>query len=945
MNSHVLGHINRRKSWLIWLILISLLLLAYVLRLHGLDAFSFWTDEGLTPLRSGYSLGKILSNEIIIQDAVTKDTHPPLYYLILHFSQRSFGQSDFAYRYPSLIAGMLLIPLLFQFGRRLHSPLLGLIAALLTAVNPLQIWYAREARMYTLLVLLAAAASYVLWRAMTRKDLSTSGLRRYLTLYLLLAALTVYTHYTAVLLIAGQSMFLVWLLWQGGQRRLLIGAAIAGALLVIPLIPFTIPRLFTGAEANYFYVSPLIMLQDVINGFGYGVTLHFEMVSVKLLTAGTAVLIFVGFYAACHWQHRLFQFVYLLAAVFGLMAGSLIKPMYQGVRHTMAGSPALLLLAAWGIVWLVTRAMQAKPFWLTLIWSGLSLSALGMLLGGAIVALDNLHHDDRFVKDAYQELIQYVEQTAGDHDVILYNDAILLPLHEHYRTRQDIAAAASPVYPYTSAHSPEQLATLAEQYDRIWFVTGLPADGRDDEMVVRQWLDTNLTLVSARNFPGRSTEVRVITYVTAPPVKLFLPEDAVGLDIEWAGLPPLRGLQLNFTQPTSLPALWLDLFWENNPFNAASTQLRFSLRGPDDKEWLIRHQSLVLEEAVPETTGPRPDDAVVSISYALPIPYGTPPGIYTLFLQPFGSADGPPLGDAQPLAQVTLTTSNSRGVSPKLSPLIALHFQNGLTLKGIIFPDTEVRPGHNLPLTLFWEADLPLQANGLRYELAILGPDGEVLKKQEGVPGADWLTTWPPGVPIVEYSGLYFPPDTKPGRYRLRWRLVGDGDSGRTGRPAWRPWPSEYNMLGAITVKPWPLVTDLPDHANLIQASFGPAVQLYGYELEQGGEALMVTLYWQAQAVPDNDYFSFIHLVSEEGEIVAQQAFIPVNGLRPTRGWRPDEVLTDAYTLDLPPDLPPGEYSLIAGLFDPETDERPSVIYQGQPQERNQIKLTTVLLP
>ena len=104
------------------LALIALLLLGYWLRVYNLDAFSFWTDEGLTPARSGYPISQILRNEIIIQGVVTTDTHPPLYYLIIHLTRQLFGLSDFAFRYPSVLFGVLLIPLLYQFGRRLVAP-------------------------------------------------------------------------------------------------------------------------------------------------------------------------------------------------------------------------------------------------------------------------------------------------------------------------------------------------------------------------------------------------------------------------------------------------------------------------------------------------------------------------------------------------------------------------------------------------------------------------------------------------------------------------------------------------------------------------------------------------------------------------------------------------------------------------------------------------------
>jgi hypothetical protein len=65
------------------LLLLITILLAFGLRVHQLDDFGFWLDEGLTPLRSSYSVPDILSNRITIQEGVTRDTHPPFYYLLI----------------------------------------------------------------------------------------------------------------------------------------------------------------------------------------------------------------------------------------------------------------------------------------------------------------------------------------------------------------------------------------------------------------------------------------------------------------------------------------------------------------------------------------------------------------------------------------------------------------------------------------------------------------------------------------------------------------------------------------------------------------------------------------------------------------------------------------------------------------------------------------------
>ena len=413
------------NSLMRWMIVLSVLL-AFGLRLHNAEMFSFWTDEGLTPLRSGYTVAGILSNHVTIQEGVTNDTHPPFFFLIIHFSRQLFGETDFAYRFPALLAGVLLVPLLAQVGRRMRGAWLGLVVAGLTAVNPLQIWYANEARMYTLAVLLVTAASYILWRLIARVNkggqLSSQTIIRHLILYLLLGGLAVYTLYTAALLILGQGVFWLLILWRQGHKRLLLGTTVVALAIAAPLIPYTIPRLFSGYEANFYYVSPWIMLQDVVRFFALGRSVDFEAVGIIGLNVGILLLLLLGLWGAKGSWRRPFLLVWLLALVFGLMIGSILfKPMYQGVRHIMLGSPAFLLLLGWGIVSLAEQARQTKGSQRFLWGTGLAVG-LAVVTVGPVLALDN-YFNGRFGKDDFHSLIQYVEARAGANDVFVYNNA------------------------------------------------------------------------------------------------------------------------------------------------------------------------------------------------------------------------------------------------------------------------------------------------------------------------------------------------------------------------------------------------------------------------------------------------------------------------------------------------------------------------------------------
>jgi hypothetical protein len=608
----------------------------------------------------------------------------------------------------------------------------------------------------------------------------------------------------------------------------------------------------------------------------------------------------------------------------------------------MAGSPAFLLLVGGG-VWVIWnwlprrwRENDEEPAEELTGWAAwvagapranpLALVPLILLLLGAAVALVNLYTDPAYAKDDFRAIVRFIETRAGNQDVIVYNNAVLLPLHEHYRLRPDIAVTALPAYPQVATGQEPELAALAGDYDRVWFVTDPPADGRDDDALIQGWLGDNLLEVSDRRFTARTTEARVIGYATTA-------DDRPRTTVigEWDGLPALTGVRIGTPDPLTLPTLWVDLFWQGEPPDG--TQLVFTLTGPDGAEWYSRSHPLQREGST------RDPAAATRRSYDLPLPPGLPPGTYALAVAPEGS-------DPLPLGDVTIASTDTWPAPPeKLFGASDLAAARGLS-SAVSWPvglslavepwDDAVLPGNNLPLTLFWRVGPEgVDLSDVRYRLEVIGSDGSVLRSQESRPGAPWLGRVAPGALLREVAALYFRPETEPGTYRLRWTLL-DGDT-IIGEPV---------TQGRIVVEPWPLVTDPPAAQTAIEAEFGSDIQLSGYDLgELGGGELPLTLYWRAVAEPAGSYLVFIHLVDQAGNIVGQIDTVPAGGARPTSGWRAGEVIADAHVLSIPDDLPPGSYQLNVGLYNPDDGARLPVTVDGAPQPNDQLQLATLELP
>ena len=125
-----------------------------------------------------------------------------------------------------------------------------------------------------------------------------------------------------------------------------------------------------------------------------------------------------------------------------------------------------------------------------------------------------------------------------------------------------------------------------------------------------------------------------------------------------------------------------------------------------------------------------------------------------------------------------------------------------------------------------------------------------------------------------------------------------------------------------------------PQHK--LEATFGDAVRLLGYDLSPE-EAMTrgsttgvvptwtVTLHWQALAPLNRDYSVFVHLVDAAGQIRSQADGPPLEGRYPTLSWKPGDVLVDRHTLALGPEVTPGDYRLLVGLYTLEDGLRLSV--------------------
>lgn len=203
-----------------------ILILGLILRLINLNQ-SLWLDEAINILAAkNYSLINLLTKYSIA------DFHPPGYFFLLWIWGRLFNFSEISMRIPSVIFGVLTIWLVYLIGKKIASKNFALIAALLLAINPLNIYYSQEARMYVFAAFAVSLNFYLFIKLLKKENINYLFLS--LSIFLILLS-----DYVAYLVIPAQLVFLL-LKRQEDLKKWFISIFISGFIAILWLPVFLV---------------------------------------------------------------------------------------------------------------------------------------------------------------------------------------------------------------------------------------------------------------------------------------------------------------------------------------------------------------------------------------------------------------------------------------------------------------------------------------------------------------------------------------------------------------------------------------------------------------------------------------------------------------------------------------------------------------------------------
>ena len=200
---------------------------AAAFRLAAASGPAMWRDEAqfIAVLQLGdvRTMFRFLANH---------ESHPPLYYLLAKGWGVLFGYGDPASVALSVIFGLLLVVVAYVAGRTLFSPGAGLLAALLVSTSSTLIFASASARPYGFLGVAALVSTTLAWR------FAESGTWRSAGEYLTSAAVLVYTHHWAWVILAAHGLLGLWTSRERHGTAFLHRWLIAYAALIVLYLPW-----------------------------------------------------------------------------------------------------------------------------------------------------------------------------------------------------------------------------------------------------------------------------------------------------------------------------------------------------------------------------------------------------------------------------------------------------------------------------------------------------------------------------------------------------------------------------------------------------------------------------------------------------------------------------------------------------------------------------------
>ena len=463
-----------------WGILVTLTLVAFLLRAPHLDAQSLWRDEVDVIRLAGESTSQWA------QQLARAGYNGPLYHLVMQGWLSLAGQDEFALRYLSLCFGVLVIPLMYRAGIRLVGRQAAVMTAALVAISPYLVWYSQDAKMYTTVTALTLLGMVCLLEALA------TGQLRWWAGFLLFASLSLYVHILSVLMIPVYAAAL--LLARPLPRRQWRWGLVTFGLLTLPYLPLAIwqlPLVLDTYDTGHPFYPINEILSLLFNLYARGLA----MVGSWVVVAGFVFAMLGGLFlsvwkgpkrgTASNRPLALFLLIWLLLPMLLVYLISLRAPVFEP-RYLIYLAPAFYLLTGLGIVALSRLSRVAAGLALCIV---LSFSLLGVWVQATTP-----------IKSDFRAAAGYVMTHRQNSAPIMFQMPYVRDTFDYYFGTEYVALEG----PWTNGSESEaqvenSMTQLLVAYPEVWLVAS-ESWLWDSRGLTQAWLDQHADLVESASF-------------------------------------------------------------------------------------------------------------------------------------------------------------------------------------------------------------------------------------------------------------------------------------------------------------------------------------------------------------------------------------------------------------------------------------------------------------
>ncbi|MCE5301326.1 MAG: glycosyltransferase family 39 protein, partial [Spirochaetia bacterium] len=393
--------INNKSEVLLTIIVLT----GVFLRLFRLGHQSMWIDEFIT---AGFAAGPNLLH--VFFDSLANNPHPPLFFMLEHIMAAVFGVSEWSMRLLPAVFGIANIFIIQKMTRTFYSEKVSLLATFMFALNPYEIYYSQEARMYSLFLMTSLMILYYFMLSIKYNNFVMGP-------FTLWSIIGLYVHNYTVLLLLILNIILFFRL----RRELRIPLWITSMLYIfIAWLPLSVFFLKGMAGSGYshrgaIFTAPFLSLKNYI----FGLTIGLDVFTITGLVAA-CLFFLIGMSTVRVMKEKkitdILSWTALLMVAIPWIESMIKKPVYSDRTLIVAGALAVIIIAI-GASHLSRQGLALFVTVITVFYA---------------VSLKNYYFEPQWQKTAYRPQFESISSGWQEGDAIFHTNVNSYASYEFY---------------------------------------------------------------------------------------------------------------------------------------------------------------------------------------------------------------------------------------------------------------------------------------------------------------------------------------------------------------------------------------------------------------------------------------------------------------------------------------------------------------------------------